>query len=131
MDSQLDQLLAALADPTRRAIVEMLSVGTLRAGQIHAQFPIADPAISRHLRVLRQAGLIVERRPAEDARVRLYQLAPAAMATLADWVHRVGRPAQAQLDAFGNYAATQTPAATPPAGLRHDRLRGRPDRRRT
>jgi DNA-binding transcriptional ArsR family regulator len=111
--SRVDDLLAVLADPTRRAIVDLLSAGPRRAGEIHAAFPIADPAISRHLRVLREAGVLVERRVATDARIRLYELAPAALADLAGWLHRVMRPEQAQLDAFRDYVATRTAAATP------------------
>jgi DNA-binding transcriptional ArsR family regulator len=131
----VDQLLAVLAEPTRRAIVDMLRVGALRAGEIHAAFPIADPAISRHLRVLREAGLVVERRVPADARVRLYELAPSALAELAIWINRLAQDqpvevllpqaqpaavgpatsqqattvsAQAQLDAFRDYANVRT-----------------------
>jgi DNA-binding transcriptional ArsR family regulator len=107
--TRVDELLAALADPTRRAIVEMLSAGAMRAGQIHAAFPIADPAISRHLRVLRTAGVVVERRVAGDARVRLYALAPAAVDELADWIVRIGPAEQVQLDAFRDYVAARMP----------------------
>jgi DNA-binding transcriptional ArsR family regulator len=106
--TRIDDLLTALADPTRRAIVEMLSAGPRRAGEIHAAFPIADPAISRHLRVLREAGVLVEGRVATDARVRLYELAPAALAELAGWLHRMMRPEQAQLDAFRDYVTART-----------------------
>jgi DNA-binding transcriptional ArsR family regulator len=109
--SGVDQLLAALAEPTRRAIVDLLRTGGRRAGEIHAAFPIADPAISRHLRVLREAGVVVERRVAGDARVRRYELNPAALAELVDWISNGERqqpPGQAQLDAFRDYVTLRT-----------------------
>lgn len=111
MASRIDDLLAALADPRRRAIVELLGTRALRAGQIHDSFPIAAPAISRHLRVLREAGVVIERRIPTDARVRLYELAPTAVAELADWIRAISRPEQAQLDAFRDYVAAR--ASTP------------------
>ena len=122
--SRLDQLLAVLAEPTRRAIVDMLKVSPARAGEIHAAFPIADTAISRHLRVLREAGVVVQRPVAGDARVRRYELVPASLAELADWIQGLteavaglqsadadaGQPEQAQLDAFREYVAVRSSA---------------------
>ena len=61
----------ALADPTRRAIVAMLATGAKSAGDIAGQFPIAGPSVSRHLKVLRESGLISYRR---DATSRIYRL---------------------------------------------------------
>jgi DNA-binding transcriptional ArsR family regulator len=58
--------LTRVADPTRRRIVELLGEKPRTAGELHRAFPIADPAVSRHLRVLREAGLIVERRVPTD-----------------------------------------------------------------
>jgi DNA-binding transcriptional ArsR family regulator len=113
--NELDRLLAVLADPTRRAIVDMLSVSPRRAGEIHAAFPLANPAISRHLRVLREAGVIVERRVAADGRIRVYELAPTALTELAMWLDNVLRPGQSQLEAFRDYVATRT-ATTHPKG---------------
>jgi DNA-binding transcriptional ArsR family regulator len=110
--AEVDLILIALGDPTRRAIVEMLSVGARRAGEIQSAFPIADPAISRHLRVLREAGVVVERRIAEDGRVRLYELAPAPLEAVQAWLHGLLRPGQAQLNAFRDYVAARTPPVT-------------------
>ena len=61
----------ALADPTRRAVLDLLRRGALPAGQIARQFPISRPAISKHLRLLRRARLVEERR---EGRHRLYRL---------------------------------------------------------
>ena len=110
----LDEWLPALADPTRRRIVEMLGSSPRTAGEIHEAFPIAAPAVSRHLRVLREAGLIAERAVPGDRRVRLYALAPEPLAELSGWLDEIGRGWQAQLDSFKDYVA-----------LRGERARGR------
>ena len=102
-----DVLLSALADPTRRRVVELLAAKPMTAGEIHGAFPIAAPAVSRHLRVLREAGLIAEL-PVEDRRVRLYTLAPEALAPLSAWVDEVSRGWQSQLDSFKDYIAMRS-----------------------
>jgi len=61
----------ALADPTRRAVLDLLRRGSLPAGQIAREFPVSRPAISKHLRLLRRARLVEERR---EGRHRLYRL---------------------------------------------------------
>ena len=66
----------ALCDPTRRAILELLRTRPLTAGRIAADFPVSRPAISRHLRILKEAELVGERR---RGRERLYELRPAAL----------------------------------------------------
>jgi DNA-binding transcriptional ArsR family regulator len=79
------QALQALADPTRRRIVELLADGDRTAGDIAAQFPVTRPAVSRHLRVLRETGLV---RAREEAQRRVYSLDPAPLAELDDWLGR-------------------------------------------
>ncbi len=76
---------AALADPTRRRIVELLTDGERSAGEIAAQFATSRPGVSRHLRVLREHGLVHRR---EDGARRLYSLEPAPLAELDDWLAR-------------------------------------------
>jgi DNA-binding transcriptional ArsR family regulator len=100
-------VLSALADPTRRQIVELLAARPMTAGEIHASFPIANPAVSRHLRVLREAELITEL-PVTDGRVRLYTLRPETLEPLSDWVTELSRNWQAQLDAFKDYAEARS-----------------------
>lgn len=78
----------ALADPTRRRIVAMLAGGEKSAGDIAEQFPIAGPSVSRHLRVLRESGLITFRR---DATSRFYSLELEPLDEVRQWM-------QAQLD---------------------------------
>jgi DNA-binding transcriptional ArsR family regulator len=79
-------LFSALAEPTRRSIIEMLaSHGRLSASEIAGRFAISAPAISQHLKVLRDARLVqVEKR----AQQRLYTINPAAMLELEDWARK-------------------------------------------
>lgn len=77
------EALAALADPVRRELVELLAHGEVAAGELAARFPVSRPAISRHLRVLREAGLVTVR--AEGKR-RLYALDPRPLRELDDWL---------------------------------------------
>ena len=71
MDESLDLAFAALADPTRRAILRRLAAGEASVGDIAGQFPISQPAISRHLRVLEEAGLVETARSAQSRPRRL------------------------------------------------------------
>lgn len=103
--TDLDAWLPALADPTRRRIVELLGEAPRTATEVHRAFPIAAPAVSRHLRVLREAGMIVERGVPGDKRVRLYALAPEPIRGLSDWLDELSRTWQGQLDAFKEYVA--------------------------
>jgi DNA-binding transcriptional ArsR family regulator len=90
--------LEALADPTRRTIVELLADGDRSAGQLAAQFETSRPAVSRHLRVLREQGLVQAR---EDGRRRIYSLDPAPLAELDEWLARYRSFWTNRLDALG------------------------------
>jgi DNA-binding transcriptional ArsR family regulator len=103
-----EELLLALADGTRRRIVEMLAARPHTASEIHRAFPIAAPAVSRHLRVLREAGVVEERRPDDDRRVRLYTLRPQSMQEVSDWLDELSRLWQQQLESFKDYVAVRT-----------------------
>nr|MBA3331486.1 winged helix-turn-helix transcriptional regulator [Actinomycetota bacterium] len=72
-----------LAEPTRRRIVELLADGERSAGEIAAHFETSRPGVSRHLRVLREHGLV---RVRDDAQKRLYSLDPAPLAELDAWL---------------------------------------------
>lgn len=100
-----DELLTALADGTRADIVQMLAGRPHTASEIHRAFPIAAPAVSRHLRVLREVGLIEERHPPDDRRVRLYSLRPEPVRELAGWLDEMSRMWQSQLDSFKDFVA--------------------------
>jgi DNA-binding transcriptional ArsR family regulator len=89
--------LAALADPTRLRIVELLAERERDVSELHAHFPISQPAVSRHLRVLREHGLVRSR---PEAQRRVYSLDPTPLAELDGWLGRY-RPFWAQrLDAL-------------------------------
>jgi DNA-binding transcriptional ArsR family regulator len=112
-DIDTDVLLAALADPTRRRIVELLAESPRTASEIHAAFPIANPAVSRHLRVLREAGLI---RPAPvpgDNRIRLYKLQLEQLERVSAWIAGQSRAWQQQLESFKEYVATRSQRSGP------------------
>src|SRR5271157_550912 len=74
----------ALADPTRRAVLDLLRRGSLPAGRIAQAFPVSRPAISKHLRLLRRAHLVRERR---EGRRRLYQLNPQPLRAVDAWLN--------------------------------------------
>jgi DNA-binding transcriptional ArsR family regulator len=89
---------AALADPTRRRIVELLVDGERSAGELAAEFDTSRPGVSRHLRVLREQGLV---RAREDGRRRLYSLEPAPLVELDAWLERYRGFWTNRLDALG------------------------------
>lgn len=103
-----DSLLLALADPTRAQIVDMLANRPHTAGEIHRAFPIANPAVSRHLRVLREAGLVAERTPPDDGRVRLYNLNPEPIDELKAWLDGMSDRWQDQLDSFKDFVSLRS-----------------------
>ncbi len=88
----------ALADPTRRKIIEILARdGQLSATEIYAQFPVSPQAISQHLKVLREANLVqVEKR----AQQRIYRINPDAMLELEDWARRMAQLWNQRFDAL-------------------------------
>lgn len=75
----------ALADQTRREILDLLRTAERSAGDVAERFPVSRPAISRHLRVLREAGLVTHRK---DAQSRVYRLAPEALQEVDRWLDR-------------------------------------------
>jgi DNA-binding transcriptional ArsR family regulator len=88
----------AVSDPTRRAILSMLAEGERSAGDLHAPFAMSQPAVSRHLRVLREAGLVGER---AAGRQRIYALRPEPLRSVADWVGHYERFWVDRLERFG------------------------------
>ncbi len=75
----------ALADPTRRAVLDLLRSGSQPAGQIASAFPVSRPAISKHLRLLRRAHLVQEHR---EGRNRVYQLNPEPLRAVDSWIEQ-------------------------------------------
>ena len=83
MVTQTRSVYGAIADPTRREILDLLRGGARSAGEIAACFPISRPAVSRHLRILRESGLVHERREAQS---RIYDLAPLPLGEVDAWL---------------------------------------------
>jgi len=77
------EAMAALGDPVRRELVDLLADGELSAGELAGRFPVSRPAISRHLRVLREAGLVTAR---TEGRRRVYALDPGPLRQIDDWL---------------------------------------------
>lgn len=104
-EAALDLTLAALADPTRRGVVELLRREPRRAGELAEAFGVSAPAMSRHLRVLRTRGLVEEvRDESADARCRVYRLRPEPFRDLASWLAEVESFWTDQLGAFKRHA---------------------------
>jgi DNA-binding transcriptional ArsR family regulator len=93
-------VLTALADPTRMRVVQLLAAGPRRAGELAKAVGIPAPAMSRHLRVLLQAGVVADERPADDARARVFWLRPEAMTPLHEWLDELQAAGDAQLASF-------------------------------
>lgn len=85
MQDELSAVFGALADPTRRAILARLATGDLSVGELHASFPISQPAISRHLKVLETAGLVSRSR---RATTRLSHLEAVPLREATEWLAR-------------------------------------------
>jgi DNA-binding transcriptional ArsR family regulator len=104
----LDRTFAALADPHRRRVVELLRERPRRAGELAAAAGLTAPAMSRHLRVLREGALVEEARDeAVDARVRVYRLRAEGMDELKRWLAETERLWSEQLAAFKRHLEEQ------------------------
>ena len=102
--SDLDRTLSALSDPTRRGVIELLRRGPRRAGELADELHMSPPAMSRHLRVLRQHGLVEEEHTGEDARVRVYRLRHGPFRDLRLWLDDVEKFWTRELAAFAEHA---------------------------
>lgn len=95
MTDRLSRVFAALADPTRRDIVARLTVGDATVGELAAPYDVSVQAISKHLKVLEEAGLVTRRR---DAQRRPVHLEADVFTTMTDWIERYQRQAQARYE---------------------------------
>jgi DNA-binding transcriptional ArsR family regulator len=100
MSPAIDRTFAALADPHRRRAIELLGERPRRAGELAQLLDLTAPAMSRHLRTLRQAGLVEEASPEFDARVRVYALRAQSMTELKHWLEKTEALWAEQLLAF-------------------------------
>ena len=104
MAAELDQTFVALGDPARLAMIDLLRKRPLRSGDIADALDLTRPTASRHLGVLRRAGLVEELGVEDDARARLYQLRPERFGELRDWLDEVEAFWADQLRAFKAHA---------------------------
>jgi len=100
----VDQTLLALADPTRRRVVELLRDEPLRAATIASRVDMTPAAMSRHLRVLRRAELVEVTTPEHDARARVYRLRSDRLTALGAWLDQVRAHWDEQLGSFAERA---------------------------
>lgn len=108
--SALDSTFAALADPTRRAILARLAAGEATVTELAEPFSMSQPAVSRHLKVLESAGLISRSREAQwrPARIRA-----GALREVAEWITQYRMFWDAQLDSLNDYLTTIQQTETP------------------
>ena len=105
MHDQLSSTFAALADPTRRRVVDLLRLRPLRAGELASACRMSPPAMSRHLRVLRSKGLVEEEHTQpQDTRLRVYRLRRRPFTELQHWIQQVEAFWNDQLSAFKAHA---------------------------
>ena len=98
-------MIAALADPTRRAVFESLRDGARPVGEIARDLPVSRPAVSQHLRVLKDAGLVTERR---DGTRRLYRVDPNGVAAIRDYFDQFWTEALAAYEAAAESEGRET-----------------------
>jgi len=119
-DARVADLLTALADPTRQAVVEVLRRGPRRAGELAAEAGVTPAALSRHLRVLRQHRVVDVDGVETDARLRVYRLRREPFVALQAWLDQVHAFWGEHLDAFAAHADRIAdgagPASPHPAG---------------
>ena len=102
----------AVADPTRRAILDRLRRGEAPVTELAAGFAISRPAVSKHLRVLRDARLVHERRGGSDGRQRIYSITPAPLGEVAAWVQRYADFWPANLESLRRHLENKPKSAT-------------------
>ena len=90
----------ALADPTRLGVVQLLSAGPRRAGELADASGVSAPVMSKHLRVLLDAGMVIDERPPGDARVRVFRLRPDSVVALQAWLDQLQAHWDEQLGSF-------------------------------
>jgi DNA-binding transcriptional ArsR family regulator len=105
----LDQTFAALSDPTRRGVIDLLRRKPRRAGELAEELQMSAPAMSRHLRVLRKSGLVEEELGDEDARVRVYTLKKEPFRALRRWLDDVEQFWALELASFKEHVEKTRP----------------------
>ena len=103
MENEIDRLFVALADPTRRRVIELLGDQPRRAGDLSAAAGTSAPAMSRHLRALLEAGLVADERVPSDARLRVFRLRREPVRALQAWLDQLQAHWNEQLASFKSY----------------------------
>jgi DNA-binding transcriptional ArsR family regulator len=103
-----DDVFAALSDPTRRRVVQLLGAGPRRAGELAADAGTSAPTMSRHLRVLLDAGIVSDTRPSDDARTRVFRLRPESMVALQAWLDQLEAHWDEQLGAYRRHVTARS-----------------------
>ena len=103
--ASLDEMFTALADPSRRSMVERLGRGPASVSELAAPLPMSLPAVMRHLRVLESCGLV---RSEKAGRVRTCRIDPTALRTAEDWIAGRRTDLNARLDRLGAYLEEET-----------------------
>lgn len=93
-------LFGALADPTRQQVVQLLSAGPRRAGELASASRTSAPTMSRHLRVLLEAGIVADERLTQDARVRMFRIRPESIVAVQAWLDQLQAHGDEQLASF-------------------------------
>ena len=100
----LEDIFSTLGDPTRKGIIEVLRTRPRRAGELAQRLGTSPQAMSKHLRLLRQHGLVEEQSPPDDARARVYTLRPEPFARMQEWLEEVAGFWTDQLAGFKAHA---------------------------
>jgi DNA-binding transcriptional ArsR family regulator len=109
MVNDVGPMFDALADPTRRRVVQLLSEGPRRAGEISDSAGVSGPRMSRHLRVLLEAGVVTDERLPHDARVRVFRLCPDSIVAVQAWLDQVQAHWGEQLRSFKRHVEARQP----------------------
>ncbi|GAA4466083.1 ArsR/SmtB family transcription factor [Phytohabitans houttuyneae] len=115
---EVDELFAALADPTRRRVVQLLGEQPRRAGELARAAGVSAPVVSRHLRILLAAGVVTDERVAGDARLRVFRLRHESLVALQAWLDQVQAQWTEQLGAFKRHVEAGAARRGEPAASR-------------
>src|SRR5437667_281323 len=107
-DDGVGAILEALSDPTRRSVVELLGAGPKRAGELATAAGTSAPTMSRHLKVLLDAGVVADERLPDDARVRQFRLRRESVVALRSWLDQIQAHWDEQLQSFARHVEKRT-----------------------